>query len=268
MEEHMKLSNLIVPTTSPAGVILIEPYDDWRIEIIGSTVQTSVDGKKAGRVNAVSIALKRGESGMLAVVVTTGYGKRECLSYHGYFVHVTWERDGEKPFLNKECQWLPTDPTRLGQIVGEHLEVSVDGVIFTTNHYDRDKHGYRYVADANLFCRYLFGTATKEEVETAATECTAEISMRKELERANADLKCMLDERARLVGEKNEIWGKLKGSLADLELVSAERDKGRIMSHDIRRMLVKFRDAHWPFCTKRCVVKRLAEILAPIPPEK
>lgn len=184
----MKASDVLVAKSSAEkGTVFVSGILTNTITIVGSTVPISAE--TGCSVNGFTIRPEKSQGGFVAVVVKTYRFDKKYGSSLSFFLPVGWE---DKPFVDLEEPWIPSD--RLGQIVYSHLEVRVGDQVFTTNSYDKDKPGYRYIADGNLLCRYLNYQAEVEGLEAATSEVVGEETIRTKVAKLEKELVKQLED--------------------------------------------------------------------------
>jgi hypothetical protein len=247
----MRPHDLITAAASVHGVIVVQAIGDARIEILGSNLETSVDGKSAGRVNSFSLFVEKNIDGLLAVEITAPEDAHGNLASYGFFLGAAWEEEKDRPSLDLAHPWIPWS-SRLGQIIDNHIEVTVDGIIFTTGHHDWKTPGKRYVADTTLFCKYLHGSASNEDLEAGATEVAAEISLREELEEKKVELEAIAAASRDLIEERQRFE----------EMVVEERERWIAKGAELLGLANKMVTEKWPFCRKKKVAKKIRAIVS------
>jgi FtsZ-binding cell division protein ZapB len=151
----MRVNSLVVATAHINGIITLEGIDRNEVKIVGASVGSLPGDNQAS--NTFSFSIKKGEKGMVALVVIQKYGTRknsDSESYQ-YLLGVKWEEGQEKPHIDLQSQWVPEDPTRLGCYYYDNLEVVIDGITYSGSPYASEKEGKRQVKDANLLCQYM-----------------------------------------------------------------------------------------------------------------
>lgn len=185
----MKLNDLVVVEISER-IVNITARQLNKLNFIGSSIPASMK-PSTDFVDFLNLVCPEGFTrGLIALTVryTIPVGKKLEFGYASFLINIIKTGDN----LQTTCV---SKNRRLGQIINVHsesyLEVAIDGQLYTTNprgHLE-NKH---IVSDANLLCRYLAETATKEVVEVAAKKYVAEISASKELANLHSAVEILL----------------------------------------------------------------------------
>ena len=195
----MKASKILCAKSAENGVIVLEGFDGNKIRYIGSSVAKSVPCDT--EVNSVAFSLKKGDKGFIAIRAYVKRAKSE--DAFSFFLPVEWR--GEMPFIDLESTWIPPYPDRLGAINYSGLMTEIDGIVYTGNHWDKDKKGMRYVSDHNLICKYLAG-----DVDADAVKMAVEDNKEDEDKKKISDLEKKIQELTTLLIEKENLLAKEK----------------------------------------------------------
>jgi len=228
------------------GVILLMGDGDDRIELLGSTIPTSLDGKQKGKETSFSLSVPKGSNGLIAVI---GSGPNAKIRICGFFLEVVWDKEASLPNINLENQWVPTDPTRMPQIVGEHIEVLVDRQIFSSELRFKDNKKHRYVS-GDVICRFVMGEISVEELELSATALVEQESLKAKVKRSEEELKNLQAQKVLLLKQRDAVDEAVKTirsaaetSKNDLTLARERIRKVQKLSETIRR--------GWPWISRK-----------------
>lgn len=198
----MKPSQLLCAKSSEEGVIIVEGLYNNKLRIMGSSVAKFIANEEFS--NSVTLSIKKGDRGFIAITVLTHNGKN--MEAFDFFLKIGRGEDGERPLIDLDSQWGFKSPERLGVIYFSGIRTEIDGVIFSSNKYDK-KPGMRYVSDHNILCKYLVGDIEADIVEKAAAERIDEENARiklPELEKEVQKLATLLAEKENLLAKKEE----------------------------------------------------------------
>jgi len=214
----MKASKILCAKSAENGVIVLEGFDGNKIRYIGSSVAKSVPCDT--EVNSVAFSLKKGDKGFIAIRAYVKRAKSE--DAFSFFLPVEWR--GEMPFIDLESTWIPPYPDRLGAINYSGLMTEIDGIVYTGNHWDKDKKGMRYVRDHNLICKYLAGDVDADAVKMAVEDNKEDEDKKKinELEEKIQGLERLVCEKVELITDYRETGNRLSKIEGAAEILYAE----------------------------------------------
>lgn len=207
----MKPSLLLCAKSSTEGVFVIEGQgSSYKIRIVGSSVAKFIPNEEYS--NSVTLSIKKGDKGLVAVNVFTPSGKN--METFVFFLKIEWGEDCERPIIDLDSQWVSKSPERLGVITHYGIKTEINGVIFSSNkHYKLydEIHNVRYVSDHNLLCKYLAGDIEADVVKKAAAERTDEENARlklPELEKKIQELTTRVAEAEKFLAKTEELLSK------------------------------------------------------------
>ena len=158
----MKMNGFISVKGFDTHLTLLPSVYHYDIHLLGASV--TVDQKPSFKSDhphpQITLRLKQGEEGVVAVAVRNRDSKH--VPIHAYFFKISWKKkEGEEkliPWIDLENPWTP--PTRRGRIDPEyfHIEALIGERVYSGH------SGGGHRDHANLLCRYLYGTASEEEV--------------------------------------------------------------------------------------------------------
>ncbi len=180
----MRANNLVAAITHPNGVVILEGVNSNSVHIIGASVGNLPPTSHSS--NSFSFSIKRGEKGMVALVVYVPNGKSGSTYY--FFLGVKWGEEKEKPHIDLENQWVPEDPERLGCFYYDNLEVVIGGLTYSTRPYTKLEPQKRCVHDRSLLCRYMDSKLGVEELKEAMGAPAKEVKASEELVKAQAEI--------------------------------------------------------------------------------
>ncbi|TAN58586.1 hypothetical protein EPN15_00575 [Patescibacteria group bacterium] len=196
----------------------MEGFEGNKIRYMGSSVAKSAPCDD--EVNSVAFSLKEGDKGFIAI--RAFIIRPKSTDAFSFFLPVEWR--GDMPFVDLESLWIPPFSDRLGALNYFGLMVEIDGIIYTTNLFDKDKEGKRYISNCNLLCKYLAGDVDADAVKSAATELIEEEEAKKrilELEERIKDLNKLLSEKDQIIYKKDKLMEDYRGR-ADKIIDAAE----------------------------------------------
>ena len=219
--------------TAESGAIIIHSQIGGKLKLLGASCSANRDADHSGGMDTrvgwhedITIFPEIGD--IVAICEYRPDPKRsyaECIQYRLYKVIL---KDGA-PFLdlNPKTGLFVCDPARRGCIVGESIEVQIDGQLYGNDPGRTKKDpNYHFVPNGNLLCRYLVNKATPDEVKggvksiLGASETKSPIASDrpdlakriKELEVELADAKVKL-RKASILAEEN---AKLRTDLTEM----------------------------------------------------
>jgi len=151
--------------------------------LVAATVKTNILNRTAV---TRALSFPNAEAGLLAIMVRGEHEK-----HYPCFVEIKGPFRLQIPkdnyFVEIDKQWIPS-LDRPGQMVANYndsyLIVEIEGKIFAS----KEGKGNFFVPDADLLCRYLYGTATADEVKEAARLQKVEELARIELPKIQSQL--------------------------------------------------------------------------------
>ncbi len=193
----MKPSDVLAAKSSETAVLLSGFFDD-RIRVIGASLTMSA--RPGDYTHSFTLYLSDEiEMGVVALSVhTKRFGDKKYGSSIPFLLAIR-SRQGEA-WLDLDEQWISPKPAYIYD--GHWLEVKVGEERFSTcKPFESNLRQVRYVADANLLCRYLVGAATADDVRAAAEETVAEVSRKERITELEAQVK-RLEETRRSMEER------------------------------------------------------------------
>jgi len=174
----MRASDLILAAAHPNGVITLESMNYAELQLVGASFGSMLPMHRLG--NSANIAINKDEIGM--VVLHCSWCPDKTPEFFDFTLEVSWPEGTVFPWIELRRQWVPEDPKRLIRHNWDAIEVSVDGVIYSS-HKDAGRDGNIF-ANANLICRYINSKITADEFLTAVNTPTVEQKLRDQLKSA------------------------------------------------------------------------------------
>lgn len=187
---------------SAGMAILIRPkYESVRIRLLGSTIKTAIQHEGFEDLDQLILYPVADEDGIVALVIIHAPSdqKRSFGPYYiPCFLKVSWtQNEGEDRQCNIELNepWTPTEHT--GQLTAFSIEFTIaDGKHFSTHAsaaHNKGENQPRYFPDGNLACRFLWGSATEEEVLEVAGHHELELSAAEQVRRLDGRIENLTD---------------------------------------------------------------------------
>lgn len=168
-----------------SGMVHIRGLLHDQIRVVGATLPVSV--RNDVETNSFYVqAPEPGKVGLVAVHVTSSrYSKKEDTT-GGFLLTISWKDD--QPFVDLTKPWMPLQG-RAGQMVKGHLEIRINGRLFTTSQYMRlISETYHVIRDGDLICRYMNLEVDADVVIHAATQVKVEENAIRRLSKLQAQL--------------------------------------------------------------------------------
>lgn len=172
----------------------LENDNHSHLELVGSSCKASVLPGKTP-LTYIGFEPQERQSAVVAVIIHVCHsekGREKSTSRESHLFKINW-KDG-KTHLDVKEVWVPMKE-RLGQFVGEHLQVHAGDEFYGTDRAKAEKDSsYNFVPDCNLLCRYLNGTANIPALKAAVEKVKVEESVNEKAEREKAELNRLLRE--------------------------------------------------------------------------
>lgn len=159
------------------GAILVSGLGHTDFRINGSSMPNSAtDQSKYVDVATFTAPSDKKSYGVLAIYARDHDSKKE--KNISFLLAITW-KDG-KPDIDEQSPWVsPAD--RLGQAYYDCVSVKVGDVVYISSEEVAKKHGYKYVPDGNLICKFLAKDVELDALEKAVQEVEKKKSKQEKL---------------------------------------------------------------------------------------
>ncbi len=177
----------------------LENDNHSHLELVGSSCKASV---LAGKTQLTYIGFEPGEkpSAVVAVIIHVTHsekGREKSISREGHLFKIDQKED--KVHLDTEEVWVPMKG-RLGQFVGEYLQVCVGDEFYGTDRTQAEKDSsYHFVQDGSRLCRYLNDEADVEALKAAVEKVKMEESSSEKAGQEKAEFRRLLREQTDLL---------------------------------------------------------------------
>lgn len=208
---------LVASPSKTERTVVLTGAGQHSIRFIGSSAPTTVP--PGARIHSFGVCQdEASEIDVLAVSIWTGDPK-QGQQWTDFMLRAAKE-DG-KCVIDLEDPWIPMNG-RLGQVVGDHMEVFLGGEWFTTDSAFANKGTGRYLPGPNKVCAYLAGKIEEKELLEQAEAAQAEVTVREQLAAARDELVMLRGDYAelericeRLRNEKAQLVQHLHDTRAD-----------------------------------------------------